>query len=424
MDKIRSMIFTVNEKNVFDVFHIKEKEKEKEIYVLIRDQNEEENEEENHHGNDHENEEEKKEASINVFELYHCELIDEGSYNKIYRSKKKYLLYEKSMDSLDRVHLQTSIDEDKLYGKFDMVKDDKIFRINVDLFSYKYSMIDNKINLFLNKYFTDFTVKTYYNKIFQHKNNNSTDKFCCLIYKYQEKNLLKVIRTVFDKRIKKLHDYCKQEKSEKKTKRIITSVTKLENEIRYIFVLIIKKVIHQLTKAKMMNFFHGDLKINNILCDDEKFLENLNLYFIDFGNSKIQIERDVEVASTCVLQHIGNHKSKSLFYCDVSFFILKFYYYCCNVPILKTFLDPIMLQLYNIEHTVGYLPSLTSVNQIEKEDEWVFYRNDFSKMIAPLDIQLDIYHLKFSLRDNFEEIISVLYNQMRIKIKNKKINVN
>lgn len=380
--------------------------------------------------------EEEDEKEIKTFELHHCNKISDGQYNNVYLSKKKYLIYEKTIDIKE---IQTRIQiKSKLQKNYDCIKQSKIFRLNRYDFEddeeesgnkIEDSLVDNQISIKLNQYFENLVVKNFYgDKIFY--SNNLKEEYCCYILEYKEWNVQDIVDKLLKNRVDKKKQNeksilllnenieMKEKQKMKKIKRLQNLNEQIDKEIVYIFNLIIKKIILLLSQVKLLNFFHGDLKLNNIICNKGKYLEDLNFLLIDFGNSHLEIKKDEILETFLFRTHIGTNQKENYFYCDISFLIIWTYRIFSVHENIEQILLPTMQNLYQNPLTAKELKVAC------QENPWTLYLNNLHLgLLRNYHTNRKIHDFKFSLNSNFEEIITNNVTHYKLQIKNKKIKV-
>lgn len=188
-------------------------------------------------------------------------------------------------------------------------------------------------------------------------------------------------------------------------------------EVEFFIYEILYEIILTLEKFQSLNFIHGDLKFNNILYDIDEF-GKIKLRFIDFGNSYIKINEENEF-HTQMFKHILHHDEKNEMYCDFSFFILTFYIYFdyfVNKKFENDYETILRTSFLEELYDKTTILSIKEIEKIIKEiDEFSLYYNNkkLFEILEPekYDQVMKIYQMKFSLKDNYKEIIK---NKLKI----------
>jgi hypothetical protein len=279
-------------------------------------------------------------------------------------------------------------------------KNDYIFRMMNDHEDNDYIdiLLENDLHFQLSK------ISKYVFLPFQIFFNPETQKCCSLLpYKY---NLVNYINNILKPMTKKINFLQKlYSRYENMTIKNFNKITKIQNKIIYLntrielYILkIFLKVIDMIESLYSFKFRHGDLKLNNILCDKTKDINNLNIYMIDFGNSSFIYDNE-KFETIYFKEYIGRSNYN---YDDISFFFLHTYIlrkYWFNNSHIENIVSKIVKSLYKEK-----FEDLSKIT----DDSWGLYYNDiilFKYKKKYKDI-IKLYNIKFSLIDDYKDIIN------------------
>lgn len=324
-----------------------------------------------------------------------------SSFNDIYKTIQycRFNLEYKTLEDIEN----DIINENKHMILIKIKNNDYIFRMMNDHEDNDYIdiLLENDLHFQLSE------ISKYVFQPFQIFFNPETQKCCSLLpYKY---NLVNCINKILKPMTKKINFLQKlYSKYENMTIKNFNKITKIQNKIIYLnirielYILkIFLKVIEMIESLYSFKFRHGDLKLNNMLCNKTKDIKTLNIYMIDFGNSSfINKNKNYEKIETIYFkEYIGrsNHN-----YDDISFFFLHTYIlrkYWFNNIYIENIISKIVKSLYKEK-----FEDLSKIT----DDMWGLYYNDinlFKHKKKYKDI-LKLFNIKFSLIDDYKDIIN------------------
>lgn len=356
---------------------------------------------------------------------YKCILSNCGSYNNIFQTKE----YHVFKNYFNLKELKFDLIQANKYGwkniffeKTFVRKDNNfMFRQNDDLVEYQNVLKENVINIILSNITNN--VLTPNNEIM----NNYCKKTCAIMLpkKYHlGKIMLKISKNTrkridkYDKYIKMYEDgLIKTNKKEKELQKMKKKREYLFNKLKYFIYVLIRKIIDMLENLiKNNNFRHGDLKLNNILADKTKNIDELKIYMIDFGNSSIKYENDYFITENYSLYLLRKKE-----YDDLAFFILHTFYYFSYS--LNNYFGEIFSELVELLYTKKPL-DVKMLERIIKVESWALYLSDKNIVNNLKDDEMKnkilyLIDMKYSFKENYKEIIDdyiVSYKKLINKI--------
>lgn len=301
------------------------------------------------------------------------------------------------------------------YTSFDDIENDILNKINTNSFVIKCNkyvfriMNDDKENDYIDILLENdihFKVHNLSNYILPPIINffNPETQKCCILLplKTTLEDYIKYITKPILKKIKKLELKFLQKISNsvlfsKKVLKIKRKIIFLKTRIELIFLKIFMKVIDMILSLEKYNFRHGDLKINNILCDKTRNVTDLKLYMIDFGSTGYIGLLNEKIQTRYFENYIGRYR----YYDDISFFFLNTYlykeYYFTNLT-LRYIVIKIIKSLYN--------KKFSDLQEITN-DKFGLYYNDTRIFHNEKNFKntLELFNIKFSLKEDFKYII-------------------
>ncbi len=313
-------------------------------------------------------------TELQIFYQGFClELYRVGSYNRVYNIIGKYYFITDSI-----VKIKKMIQFDDFLPIINI--DNLVCRINKNKKDFTEIMFENKIH-------EEFYLETKLTpKIFYNFYNQERKLQCCVMEK--KHSIINYLNQINLPYIKKIMYEIQNNNNE-----IILEIYK--NKIKDNFIKLFLKIINIITDLEQKySFRHGDLKIQNILCDNiVSKIEDLKFYLIDFGFTGLKLgEKKLETKIFC--ENIGRNRT----FDDISFFLLssligntlKYSFY----QFYEDILIDLLYELYDIDDI--------NINDIEFK-EWNYYAND--KKLAINSSELFAHKIKFALRENYYEIL-------------------
>ena len=328
---------------------------------------------------------------------YKCHFLTGGSTNVIYKTNEFHEFHESSIQKI------TEYIKNKMtnFSNFKIINN-LVFRFNKIEEDYDDVKADNSFFLKLHNITTYVLKPLYYFDSYFYSING--------ILSYKKLTLIEVINKTNYNIIKNI-----KKKSKDKLEKY-----KLKLELSILYV--INKVIIILESLFQYNFRHGDLKINNILCENYisfKDIENIKIYMTDFGHSGIIIKDenfDVLVQTSIFQEYILRNKK----YDDITFFIIHFYsctnyFFKNNFEIYDEILKKIIIQLYDNKYILDKC-------QLKAKDSWALYYNNI-KFIENhenrenYDENIKIFNFKYAIKENYKEIIEIRIDKIKFNLK-------
>lgn len=315
-----------------------------------------------------------------------------SSFNYIYKTVQyhRFDLGYKTLEDIENDIINENIVSTKIKNN------NYIFRMMNDHEENDYIdiLLENDLHFELDK------ISKYVFRPFQIFFNPETQKCSMFLpYKYSLINCINNILKPMTKKIIFLEQlYCKHENMTiKKLNKIQNKIIYLTNRIELNILQLFLKVIEMINSLSFFNFRHGDLKLNNILCDKTKDVNNLNIYMIDFGNSSF-IHDNEKFETIYFKEFIGRNEN----YDDISFFFLHIYifrkYWFNNINV-ENIVSKIVKSLYKEK-----FDDLTKIT----DDMWGLYYNDINlfKHKKKFKDNIKLFNIKFSLIDDYKDIIN------------------
>ncbi len=295
-----------------------------------------------------------------------------GSYNRVYNIIGKYYFITN-----DLVQIRKMIKFDDFLPIIKI--NNMICRINKNKKNFVEIMFENKLH---EEFYqaTKLAPKILHNFYNQERKLN-----CCIMEK--KNSLTSYLNQINLPYIKKIIF-----ETEKENNKII--IQKCQNKIMYNFIKVFLKVIDIILELEQKySFRHGDLKIQNILCDNADTLDELKLYLIDFGFTGMKIDNK-KLETKIFTENIGRNKV----FDDISFFLLTSLIGNNLLFSFNQLYDNVLIKLFYELYDIQDI----NVNDIEFKD-WNYYAND--KNLAMNRDEIFAHKVKFALRENYYEIL-------------------
>ena len=333
---------------------------------------------------------------------YKCSFLSSGSSNIIYKTNEYHEFYETSIIKIseDINNKKNNISNSKLLKNL-------VFRFNKIKDDYYDVKADNSLLLKLQN-ITEYVLKPlyYFDNYINSENGILMDKKLTLLEVINKinYNIIKNIKNI--KMIRNIKNI-----SEDLNIKLEKYKSKLELSILYI----IKKIIIISESLFQYDFRHGDLKINNILCEEHTSftnIENIKIYITDFGHSGIIIKEEIfdVLAQTSIFQEYILRNKK---YDDITFFIIHFYactsyFFKNNHEIYDEILKNIIIRLYDNKYILDKY-------QLKTKDPWALYYNNikFLENNENYNENIKIYNFKYAIKDDYKEIIENRINEIK-----------
>lgn len=343
-----------------------------------------------------------------IFIGYKCTLYSNGATNYIYRTSEYHEFHENSLTTIIK-----NIENKNNIKSYHKEINNLVFRFNKLKEDYNDVLADNLLLQKMQK-ITNYVLKPlyYFDDHINLENGILMEKkiSLCEVMIKTNYNILRTIKNTENDIISHKNidiQNFKDGNYHKILKKLSNKLEKAKNKLELCILIIIYKIILMIESLFPFSFRHGDLKINNILCNDHilfKNLEDLKIYMVDFGHSGVIIKNemfDILTQTSIFQDYILRNKN----YDDITFFIIHLYacttyFFKNNDEIYDEILKNIILRLYNNKYILDKW-------QLKSRDPWALYYNNikFFKNSDNYNENIRIYNFKYAIHENYKEII-------------------